>query len=449
MTGEPVSTSAVVITGMGWVTPLGHTLESVWSEMLSGRSGVAYTRQFDAASFPTRFSAEVKNYDLAVDVPHYAHRSTLSRRMKFLLGATAQAWKHAGLDSASGIDPHRIGIYLANGEGPLDFDPFTRACLGAWDAERGAVDAKRWAALALEHLDADRELEQEPGIALGHVATLTGACGPAFNTITACAASTQAIGEAAEILRNGDAEVMLAGGSSSMIHPFGVTGFNRLTALSKRNDSPTTASRPFDATRDGFVIGEGAGMIVLETLEHARARGAPILAELAGYGSTADAFRITDQHPESRGCIDAMRRALARAGVKPEQVDYVNAHGTSTRENDRHETEALHAVLGAHAPRVPVSSLKSMAGHLITAAGVVELIACVLAIRDQILPPTINLTTPDPHCDLDYIPNAARRAKVDIVLTNNLGFGGQNDVLVLRRPPASAARSQELETTRR
>ena len=450
MTGERDSTSTVVITGMGWVTPLGHTLESVWSAMLSGRSGVAFTRQFDASSFPTRFSAEVKDYDLAVDVPHFANRSTLPRRIEFLLGATAQAWRHARLDSAPVVDPHRIGIYVANGEGPLDFDPLTRSCLGAWDAECGAIDAKRWAALALENLDAERELEQEPGIALGHVATLTGARGPAFNTITACAASTQAIGEAAEILRNGDADVMLAGGSSSMIHPFGVTGFNRLTALSKRNDSPTTASRPFDATRDGFVIGEGAGMIVLETLDHARGRGAPILAELAGYGSTADAFRITDQHPQSRGCIDAMRRALARAGVRPDQVDYVNAHGTSMRENDRHETEALHAVFGGNAHRVPISSLKSMAGHLITAAGVVELIACVLAIRDQILPPTINLTTPDPHCDLDYIPNEARRAKVDVVLTNNLGFGGQNDVLVIRRPSGElSARSQELETTRR
>jgi len=431
-----------VITGMGWVTPMGHSLEAVWAAMLASGSGADFTRQFDASTFPTRFSAEVKNYDLRVDAPDYVPAAPLAKRIEFLLGATAQAWRQAGLDH-SPVDPDRVGIYLANGEGPLDFVPFTQTCLAAWNAESGSLDANRWAAAAVANLDGDRELGQEPGMALGHVARLTGARGIAFNTITACAASTQAIGEAAELLRHGDADVMLAGGSSSMIHPLGVTGFSRLTTLSKRNDSPTTASRPFDATRDGFVIGEGAGLVVLETLEHAVERGAPIFAELAGYGSTADAFRITDQHPESHGCIDAMRRALASAGVAPEEIDYVNAHGTSTRENDRHETEAIHAVFGEHARHLPVSSIKSMTGHLITAAGVVELIASVLAIRDQMLPPTINLHSPDPHCDLDYVPNAARPAKLEIVLTNNLGFGGQNDALVLRRhDPAESTPSR-------
>src|SRR5580704_10660273 len=437
MTSDSPRRPRVVITGMGWVTPMGHSLETVWAAMLAGGSGANITTQFDASTFSTRFSAEVKNYHLRVDAPDFVPGAPLARRIEFLLGATAQAWKQAGLDHSPAVNRDRVGIYVANGEGPLDFVPFTRTCLAAWNAERGALDADRWGAAAVKDLDADRELEQEPAMALGHVARLTGARGIAFNTITACAASTQAIGEAAEFLRHGDADVMLAGGSSGMINPFGVTGFARLTTLSKRNDSPTTASRPFDATRDGFVIGEGAGMVVLETLEHATERGAPIFAELAGYGSTADAFRITDQHPESLGCIDAMRRALASAGVAPEEIDYLNAHGTSTRENDTHETEAIHAVFGEHARRLPVSSLKSMTGHLITAAGVVEMIASVLAIRDQMLPPTINLQNPDPLCDLDYVPNKARPAKVEIVLTNNLGFGGQNDALVLRRYVAS------------
>ncbi|HEV3344940.1 MAG TPA: beta-ketoacyl-[acyl-carrier-protein] synthase family protein, partial [Pirellulales bacterium] len=339
--------SKVVITGMGWVTPLGHSLEAAWQKMLAGESGVSTTTRFDAAAFPTRFSAEVKNYRLDIDASGYKHRAAIAPRTEFLLGAAAQAWRHAQLhDSAVAVAPDRVGVYLANGEGALDFESFARTCLEAWDAERGTLDTVRWARAALRNLDAARELEQEPSTALAHVATLTGARGPAFNTITACAASAQAIGEASELLRRGDADVMIAGGASSMIHLFGVTGFNRLTTLSTRNDAPQAASRPFDASRDGFVIGEGAGVVVLEALEHATARRAPILVELAGYGSSADAYRITDQHPESFGCIDAMRRALKSAGVQPEQVDYVNAHGTGTRENDPHETEALHAVFG-------------------------------------------------------------------------------------------------------
>jgi 3-oxoacyl-[acyl-carrier-protein] synthase II len=423
----------VVITGMGWVTPLGCDIESAWRAMLSGHSGVSSTTLFDASSFPTQFSAEVKGYDLCVDLPHLKRDVPIARHTEFLLGATAQAWQQAWNGHRPNIAPDRIGIYLANGEGALDFDAFTRNCLSAWDAKSNAIDMQRWSAAALKTFDADCEIEQEPSAALAHVAKLTGARGPSFNTITACAASTQAIGEASEILRSGDADVMLAGGASSMIHPLGVTGFNRLTTLSLKNDAPTTASRPFDAKRDGFVMGEGAGMVILETLSHAKARGAQIFAELIGYGSSSDAYRITDQHPSSLGCIQAMREAVSNARIVPEQVDYVSAHGTGTRENDLHETEALHAVFGAHVKRLPISSIKSMIGHLITAAGVVEFISCLLAIRDQILPPTINLEFPDARCDLDYVPNAARRAKIEIALSNNLGFGGQNDALVVRR----------------
>jgi 3-oxoacyl-[acyl-carrier-protein] synthase II len=268
---------------------------------------------------------------------------------------------------------------------------------------------------------------------LSHLALLTGARGPALNCLTACAASTQAIGEATEILRRGDADVMIGGGAHSMIHPLGLTGFNRLTALSTANDKPQCASRPFDNARGGFVLGEGAGMIILETLDHAKARGAKILAEIVGYGSTADAFRITDQHPDGLGAIVAMQEALADANLKPQDIHYINAHGTGTRENDGNETGAIKKVFGEHARNVPVSSIKSMMGHLIAAAGAVELITCVLAIRDQILPPTMNLENPDPECDLDYVPNKARPAKVDVAMSNSFGFGGQNDTIIVRR----------------
>jgi 3-oxoacyl-[acyl-carrier-protein] synthase II len=282
-----------------------------------------------------------------------------------------------------------------------------------------------------------RELEQEPNMPLSHLALLTGARGPALNCLTACAASTQAIGEATAILRRGDADVMIGGGTHSMIHPFGVTGFNRLTALSTANDVPAAASRPFDNNRAGFVLGEGAGIVVLETLEHAVARGATILAEVAGYGSTADAYRITDQAPDGSGAIGAMRAALANAGMQPADIGYINAHGTGTKENDGNETNAIRQVFGFKGTSCPVSSIKSMMGHLIAAAGAVELIACVLAVRDGMLPPTMNLTAADPDCDLDYVPNAARAAKVSAVLSNSFGFGGQNDSIIVRRYTAA------------
>jgi 3-oxoacyl-[acyl-carrier-protein] synthase II len=268
---------------------------------------------------------------------------------------------------------------------------------------------------------------------IAHLAMEFNARGPALNCLTACAASTQAIGEATEILRRGDADVMIGGGAHSMIHPFGVTGFNRLTALSTANENPARASRPFDNQRGGFVLGEGAGMVILETLEHAQKRGAPILAEVVGYGSTADAFRITDQDPEGRGAIVAMQEALADAKLTAADIHYINAHGTGTRENDGNETGAIKSVFQECARGCPVSSIKSMMGHLIAAAGAVELITCVLAIRDQVLPPTMNLENPDPECDLDYIPNKARKAKVDVAMSNSFGFGGQNDTIIVKR----------------
>jgi 3-oxoacyl-[acyl-carrier-protein] synthase II len=417
---------------MGWVTPMGNSIESVWKRLLNGESGIAKTTIFDATTFPTTFSAEVKDFDLKQHIAEADKHATAGRNTKFALGACAQAWKMAGL-KASTLDLDRVGIYLGSGEGSLDFDAYTGAALAAWKAEANDIDHVKWAEIALERMNVMREIEQEPNMPLSHLALLTGARGPAMNCLTACAASTQAIGEATEILRRGDADVMIGGGAHSMIHPFGVTGFNRLTALSTLNQNPTCASRPFDAHRGGFVLGEGAGMVILETLEHAQNRGATILAEVVGYGSTADAYRITDQDPEGMGAVVAMQEALADAKLTPADVNYINAHGTGTRENDGNETTAIKKVFGEQAKNVPISSIKSMMGHLIAAAGAVEMICCALAIRDNMLPPTTNYETADPECDLDYVPNKARPAKVDVALSNSFGFGGQNDTIILKR----------------
>ncbi|RKY26400.1 MAG: beta-ketoacyl-[acyl-carrier-protein] synthase II, partial [Planctomycetota bacterium] len=277
-----------------------------------------------------------------------------------------------------------------------------------------------------------REIEQESNMVVAHLAGEFGACGPAYNVLTACAASTQAIGEAAMQVRHGLVDTVITGGAHSMVHPFGVTGFNRLTALSTRNDDAASASRPFDLTRDGFVIGEGASVLILEEYEHAKARGAEILAEIVGYGASADAFRITDQDPDGDGAATSMRAALADADIQPGQVDYISAHGTGTKQNDQVETRAMKAVFGQDASKAPpVSSAKSMLGHLIAAAGATELITCVLALRDQTLPPTANLHTPDPDCDLDYVPNEARQANVKICMSNSFGFGGQNNTIII------------------
>src|SRR2546421_9546821 len=338
----------VVITGIGWITPMGNSIEEVWKRLLAGESGIARTTLFDASTFPTSISAEVKEFNLADHVPQAAEHAGAGRNTAFALAACAQAWGAAGLDAAK-LDLDRVGIYLAGGEGELDFDAFTTAALTSWNAETNSVDTVKWAEIARERMTATRELEQEPNMPLSHLALLTGARGPALNCLTACAASTQAIGEATQILRRGDADVMIGGGTHSMIHPFGVTGFNRLTALSTLNENPTCASRPFDAHRGGFVLGEGAGMVILETLEHALSRKAAILAEVVGYGSTADAFRITDQDPDGRGAIVAMREALADAKLSPDEVHYINAHGTGTKENDGNETLAIRQVFGERA----------------------------------------------------------------------------------------------------
>ncbi len=423
----------VVITGIGWITPLGHDIEGVWKRLLNSECGIARTTIFDASAYPTTFSAEVKDFDLRRFLgDRFDNHKTASRNVGFALAAAEMAWQSSGLGAGVNIDPEMFGIYLGAGEGPIDTAHFIAAAVAGWDPQTRQLDAMKWAERAYATMTCSREFEQDPNCAAGHLAFRYNAQGPSLNTLTACSASTQAIGEATAIIQRGDADVMMTGGAHSMIHPLGVTGFNRLTALSTRNDSPQTASRPFDRTRDGFVLGEGAGILILEEYEFARRRGARMLGELIGYGSTADAFRVTDIHEDGRGAIAAMRAALDDAGLTPDAIDYVSAHGTGTEENDKLETRAIKAVFGENARNVPVSSVKSMLGHLVAAAGAVELITCVLAIRDQVLPPTINYQNPDPNCDLDYVPNVARKARVRTCLSNSFGFGGQNDTLILR-----------------
>ena len=422
----------VVVTGVGVINPLGNDIETVWSATKEGKSGVGYTTIFDASKFPTQISAEIKDWDIASVVSDPDLWKYRGRHTQFAAGAAIQAFEASGVGDAI-KDPRRFGVYMGSGEGNQDFMSFASMMATALDDE-GNLDLVKFTQAGLETLNPVIELEQEPNMPVGHVASMFNAQGPNANCLTACAASSQAIGEATEIIRRGEADVMLSGGTHSMIHPFGVTGFNLLTALSTNNADPTGASRPFDRLRDGFVLGEGSAMVVLEEFEHAKARGAHIWGEIIGYGSTADAYRVTDIHPEGRGAIGCMRMALDDAGVAPSEIDYVNAHGTSTTVNDKVETKACREVFGELAMDTPISSTKSMMGHLIAAAGATELIVCLMAIRDNVLPPTINYENPDPLCDLDYIANASREVDCNVALTNSFGFGGQNISVVVSGP---------------
>ncbi len=420
----------VVVTGMGMVTPLGRDVESTWEALLEGESGVGPITLFDSRTFPTRIAAEVKNFRLGDYLDNADRFAEHSRNTVFALAAGTMAIEDSGLERGA-VDPRRFGVYLGSGEGQHDFKRFVNLIRETTRDNR--VDTAEFTRLGTRELHAVREAEQEPGTPSAHLASVLGAQGANCNCLTACAASSQAIGEAFEMIRRGSADVIVSGGTHSMIHPFGVTGFILLTALSTRNDEPERASRPFDRDRDGFILGEGAGMLVLEELDHALRRGARIHGEITGYGSTADAFRITDSHDEGRGAIACMKEAFHEAGIGPGDIDYINAHGTSTKVNDQVETLAIKRVLGESAYTTPISSTKSMMGHLIAAAGSVEAIVCLLAIRDGVMPPTINLENPDADCDLDYIPGSARAGKVDVALSNSFGFGGQNITLILKR----------------
>jgi 3-oxoacyl-[acyl-carrier-protein] synthase II len=423
----------VVITGMGAVTPLGHSVADTFQAQIQGRSGVGTISRFNARTFPTKFAAEVKGFELGQFFRDPSRWRNSGVNSQFAAAAAKQALEDADLGTDARIDRDRFGVYLGSGEGIQDFHNLTALIARSYQTESRTIDTVLFAREAMAKFHAGQEAEQELHTTAAHLAAHFDLRGPNFNCLTACAASAQAVGEAVEMIRHSDADVMLAGGSHSMIHPLGVTGFNRLTALSTRNDAPQKASRPFDLHRDGFVLGEGAAMVVLEELEHARKRGAKIFAEMTGYGSTADAFAATDSHPDGRGAIACMKLALLDARLSPEDVGYINAHGTSTKVNDRVETLSIKHVFGPAAAKVPVSSTKSMTGHLIGAAGATELITCVEVLRHGVMPPTINYETPDPECDLDYIPNKARERRARHALSNSFGFGGQNISLIVSR----------------
>jgi len=422
----------VVVTGMEMITPLGIGMEESWSNLCAGKSGVGEIDCFDCETFQTRIAGQVKNFDFEEFFTGLNGQEQFGKHTMFVLACIKMAFEHSELDLDS-IDRERIGVYLGAGEGEFDFEGFHKTIIAAWN--ESSVDLAKFMEAGPNVLNAVREFEHDSNIPAAHAAETFGLYGPNSNCLTACAASSQAIGEAYSMILRSDADMMVTGGSHSMIHPLGVLGFNLLTALSTQNDDPEGASKPFDFRRDGFILGEGGAILILEELEHAKKRGAKIHGEIIGYGTSADSFRITDAHPEGRGAIAAMETAIRKAGISIDEIDYISAHGTSTNVNDVVETLAIKQTFGEKAKDIPVTSIKSMMGHLIAAAGASELIASLLAIRDSIIPPTINYNEPDPNCDLDYVPNKARKAKLNTILSNSFGFGGQNVSLVARRYP--------------
>jgi 3-oxoacyl-[acyl-carrier-protein] synthase II len=416
---------------MGVVTPAGHTVDQLFQAMVEGRSGVAPIEQFNARRFPTTFAAEVKGFNLFEVLPDTQDWVYCGANSRFAAAAAKQALEDAGLFNNHRVDRTRIGVYFGTGEGMQDFPHLVTVLGHSYDGKSNTVDTVRFFKEGLAMFTPAQEFEQELHTTTARLALYFDLQGPNFNCLTACAASSQAIGEATELIRHGDADIMVSGGSHSMIHPLGLSGFNLLTALSTYKKDPKKASRPFDLHRDGFVLGEGAGVLILEELEHAKKRGAPIYAEITGYGSTGDAFRVTDSHPEGRGAIACLHLAMKDSGLAATDIGYINAHGTSTQVNDKVESIAIKKVFGEAAYKIPVSSSKSMLGHLIAAAGAVELVITVMALRRGILPPTINYETPDPECDLDYIPNVAREQRARHAVSNSFGFGGQNISLVV------------------
>jgi 3-oxoacyl-[acyl-carrier-protein] synthase II len=406
----------VAITGLGLITPLANDVPSSWAAILAGRSGAGPITQFDCSQYKTRIAAEVKDFDPTLFMDRRDARR-IDRCAQLAVVATQQAFADAGFNMAD-HDPWRVGVLIGSGIGGI------RTLLDQLEVllERGP---RRVSPFTI------------PGLMLNapaaHVSIATGARGPNLALATACATGSNALGEAAEIIRRGRADVMIAGGSEAAIVKLAMAAFDNLGALSTRNEDPERASRPFDAMRDGFVMAEGAGVVLLERLDLALARGVRIYAELAGYGSTGDAFHITAPAEDGSGAAQCMRLALDDAGLLPTDVDYINAHGTSTPLNDASETLSIKKVFQDYAYKVPISSTKSMTGHLMGAAGAIEAAFSVLAMRDQVLPPTINHEVPDPVCDLDYVPNVARRATVNVAMSNSFGFGGHNATLIFRR----------------
>jgi 3-oxoacyl-[acyl-carrier-protein] synthase II len=418
---------------MGVVAPNGGDVSSFRASLEAGRSAVAPIRRFATSSFPTRIAAEIDDFAAppSVDPELWAR---LDRIARFALAASAQAVDDAGLTRAS-----HVGVVIAAGFGSYDHEEvFTAAAAGQGPA---GFD---WSAFRRQY---QRTVKPRPlarwsaGSVPALVAQQYGFTGPVMSVMTACAAGTQALGDAARWIRAGDADVVVAGGADSELYPMGLASFCLLHALSRRNDDPPKASRPFSATRDGFVLGEGAGMLVLEEREHAIARGARIHAEVLGFGSSSDSYRVTDPHPDGVGATLSMQRAIAQAGLRVDEVDYLNAHGTSTALNDRIEVAAVKRLFGDHARRLAISSTKSMIGHLTVAAGAVEAIAAICSLQQQLAHPTINLDDPDPDCDLDFVPHTARAMKIDVALSNSFAFGGQCASLVLGRAKNNSRRS--------
>jgi len=406
----------VVVTGVGLVSPLGIGREETWSGVLAGKSGAGPITHFDTTGFPVTIAAEVKGFDPLL----YVEKKEVKKMglfIQFAMAAAQFAIEHADLNITPDI-ADRTGVYIGSGIGGFDVIEREHTAL-MQGGPRKISPFFIPAAIA--------------NLASGCVSIRWGAKGPNSATCTACSSSTHALGDSFRLIQRGDADVMISGGAEGAITPMGVGGFASMRALSTRNEEPGKASRPFDRDRDGFVVGEGAGILILEELGSALKRGIPIWAEVVGYGMTGDAFHITQPSEDADGAVRAMRLTLGDANIGPEQVDYINAHGTSTPYNDRLETLAIKKVFGDHAYKVPVSSTKSMTGHLLGGAGGLEAGLSVLAIRDQVLPPTINYENPDPDCDLDYVPNQARKVTVEYVLSNSFGFGGTNAVLLLKR----------------
>lgn len=404
----------VVVTGLGAVTPLGLDAASTWDAALAGRSGLGWITRFDASAFPVRVAAEVKDFDPTTVAPAKEVRR-LDRNVLLALGAAREAFDDAEL---AGIDPSRVGIVVGSAIGGIGTILEQHETL----LERGL---DRVSPFFLPNCLVDS--------ASGQLAISLGIRGPNFAPVSACATGSHAIGEGAEIIKRGDAVAMLCGGTEACLHPLILAGFCAMRGLATAEDDPTLASRPFDATRAGFVMGEGAGVLVLEDMEHAVARGAKIYAEVVGYGASNDAHHMAQPDPESRGVIEMMSTALRRSGLKPEDVGYLNAHGTSTPLGDIAETNAIKAVFGDHAYKLAVSSTKSMTAHCFGAAGAIEAMMCVKAVQTGMLPPTINYRTPDPECDLDYVPNVARAAQVEVALSNAMGLGGHNGCVMVAR----------------
>jgi beta-ketoacyl-acyl-carrier-protein synthase II len=404
----------VAVTGLGAVTPLGHDARSTWEAAVAGRSGVDWIRSFDASGYPVRIAAEVKDFDpKAVVGPKDARR--LERNVVLALAAAREAWADAGVN---GVDPARAGILVGSAiggvMGVLEQDEVLR--------ERGPDRVSPW---FLPNVLVDS--------ASGQIAIDLGLRGPNYAPVSACATGSHAVGEGAELIRRGDADVVLAGGTEACMHPVILAGFTAMRGLVAEEEDPARASRPFDATRAGFVMGEGACVLLLEDLERAQARGARVYAEVLAYGTSNDAHHMAQPDPESVGVAEMMQAALERAELAPERVGYINAHGTSTPQGDLAETKAVKDVFGDHAYELAISSTKSVLGHMFGAAGAVEAMMCVLALHEGVLPPTINYRTPDPECDLDYVPNEARRAQVEVALSNAMGLGGHNACVLLGR----------------